>query len=186
VSRRCSPYTTVRASGSAPTTTTSRALCTARAVAPESPYMRVDGHGGEYGYFYCLGRHSKRTDCRQPFMQPALVEAAVADYYQYVELGDDVVTGLKQRLADDLDTIRGRSRDTVRRQQARVDRIRAEEQKLLHLFYRDKITDELFEEEQARIAGELKDARRALAAVQNEYAEGQRIVELALDLAADC
>jgi hypothetical protein len=24
-------------------------------------------------------------------MQPALVEAAVADYYQYVELGEDVV-----------------------------------------------------------------------------------------------
>ncbi len=149
-------------------------------------YMQVDGHGGEYGYFYCRGRHSKRTDCRQPFMQPALVEAAVADYYRYVELGTDLVATLKQRLTDDLDTIRGRSRDTVRRQQARVDRLKAEEQKLLHLFYRDKITDELFEAEQTRIAGELGDARRTLAAVQSEHAEGQRIVELALDLAADC
>ena len=149
-------------------------------------YMRVDGHGGEYGYFYCRGRHSKRTDCRQPFMQPALVETAVADYYQYVELGADLVATLKQRLTDDLDAIRGRSRDTVRRQQARVDRLKTEEQKLLHLFYRDKITDELFEAEQTRIAGELGDARRTLAAVQSEHAEGQRIVELALDLAADC
>jgi site-specific DNA recombinase len=149
-------------------------------------YMRVDGNGGQYGYFYCLGRHHKRTDCQQPYMLPALVETAVADYYQHVELGDDLVAGLKQRLADDLDHIRGRSRDTVRRQQARVDRLRAEEQKLLHLFYRDKITDELFEQEQTRIATELTDARRTLAAVQSQYAEGQRIVELALDLARDC
>src|SRR5215470_6837872 len=149
-------------------------------------YMRVDGHGGTYGYMYCRGRHAKRTDCQQPYMPPAQVETAVTDYYQYIELGDDLVAGLRQRLADDLDAIRGRSRDTIRRQQARVDRLRAEEQKLLHLFYRDKITDELFEQEQTRIASELADARHTLAAVQNEYAEGQRIVELALDLARDC
>jgi len=149
-------------------------------------YIGLDGHGGTYGYMYCRGRHAKRTDCQQPYMPPALVEAAVTDYYQYIELGDDLVTNLKQRLADDLDTIRGRSRDTVRHQQTRVDRLRAEEQKLLHLFYRDKITDELFEQEQTRIATELTDARRTLAAVQSQYAEGQRIVELALDLARDC
>jgi DNA invertase Pin-like site-specific DNA recombinase len=47
-------------------------------------YCVSRGNGGSYGYFFCLGRHERRTDCDLPYLSHEAVEAAVVDFY----LGD--------------------------------------------------------------------------------------------------
>jgi site-specific DNA recombinase len=46
-------------------------------------YSVSTGKGGaEYGYFFCLGRHSGRTECRLRYLPAHLVEQAVVDVWR--------------------------------------------------------------------------------------------------------
>jgi hypothetical protein len=56
-------------------------------------------HGTTYPYFVCLGRHQKRTACKQRAIRIETVEELVADHYAEHSLTADEATDIKAYLA---------------------------------------------------------------------------------------
>jgi site-specific DNA recombinase len=50
--------------------------------------------GGEYDYFCCIGRHTRRSDCDLPYVPVEAVESAIEDYYDTIVLGPETVTSV--------------------------------------------------------------------------------------------
>lgn len=71
-------------------------------------------------------------------------------------------------------------------QRVRLERLEAEEAKLLQAHYSDAISLSLLQKEQRRIAGERRDASRIVAAVSLEKGAMERSLELALERVTRC
>lgn len=104
----------------------------------------------------CGGRHNDKNGCDQPYLTPAVVEAAVARYYgRTVKIPAERLSGLRE---DVLAAFRGladwRERQ-VTRFTRRVTELEAERRKLLQLQYADKVPADLFDEEQEQITAEV-------------------------------
>ena len=48
----------------------------------------ANGHGGQYPYFYCLGRQKDANGCQQGYVAVDRVEAAVAQHWEQYRLSD--------------------------------------------------------------------------------------------------
>lgn len=42
-------------------------------------FTRSRGHGGTYEYFFCVGRHQKRTGCKLPYLRVEEMEQRALD-----------------------------------------------------------------------------------------------------------
>ena len=149
-------------------------------------FTRSRGNGGHYDYFMCAGRHSDRSGCPQPYIQIQDVEDAVARYYsravtervkRIAKLRDHLVAGFEGVTAQ-------REKDVVKARQE-LAKAEAERRKLLQLVYQDKIADDLFGEEQARLLHQIEAARASLNSASVKRETLVKALDLALELAVD-
>ncbi len=140
---------------------------------------------GRYLYFFCAGRHQRRTDCLAPYMLADDVEDAVERYYTRVQLEPARIEAIRTGLRTRLETSRTAGTRERQRQQRRIDRLLDERTKLLHAHYAEAIPLDLLRDEQARITREITEAKQALAATELEYAQIERNLDTALALASD-
>ena len=146
-------------------------------------YSVSKGNGGSYAYFFCLGRHEKRTDCDLPHLRPEEVESAVVDYY----LGDQMAT-------EDLEQIRihvlGDLADSAKKAESDRKRLVAEVCAIRHqrVQWADKVMDDVVpadiaRDKQRRLGVQLIRAESELARLDLVTAEArvdiERIIELA-------
>ncbi|MEZ5168040.1 MAG: zinc ribbon domain-containing protein [Acidimicrobiales bacterium] len=66
--------------------------------------MHGRGNGGEYQYFYCLGRQAQRDGCDLPYMRVEELELAVAAYQPKIEKLGERVEAIRSELRTYLDT----------------------------------------------------------------------------------
>lgn len=97
---------------------------------------------GRYLYLFCVGR-ARRQGCRQPYLPLEAVEAAVEDYYRFVQLDSTTARKARQALLDELDGRRTTSDRERRRQERRLVRLGEERRKLLQAHYADAVPLEL-------------------------------------------
>ena len=124
-----------------------------------------NNYGTEYEYFACLGRHTRRTDCKRQSMPLAAVEQVVERAWQRLRLtydervrADDLIT----RALSDLAKTQGKQRADLESQR---EALLAERSKLLAAHYADAIPLSLLKIEQDRIASTM--------ALIDEQLEGQ-------------
>jgi site-specific DNA recombinase len=137
---------------------------------------------GQYPYFYCLGRHQRRTTCTQKYLPVEAVEAAIERHYATVrftqELADTIQTGLKA----EMDNQTARARPELTMAARRVTELEAERKRLARGVVTGAIPGDLAREEHERIDQELEQARRILSTSELIYANIEGTLTVAVDL----
>ena len=87
-------------------------------------YCISRGNGGQYAYFFCLGRHHKRTDCDLPHLNPDEVENAIIDCYKKERLDTTYLEGVKSFMLEDLEVHESKRDSRVNQLRASVSELR--------------------------------------------------------------
>src|SRR5439155_16189559 len=142
-------------------------------------------HGVEYDYFFCIGRHQKRTDCELPAIPVADIEEAIEAYYETIQLGDEAVRQLHDELITAMRRHTSGAEKRARQQRKRITALEGERRKLLQAYTAGAIELELLKEDQARIMRQLADAGAALAATEVHWENIETNLKAALGLAVN-
>ena len=141
---------------------------------------------GRFPYFFCLGAHQRRTDCRTRYVPIADAQRTVEGLYRTIRLDearrDDISARTSRDLAKCQRSNIGR-RHTAGRQ---LTRLEAEREKLLRAYYEDAIPLALLKKEQQRIDAEINTAEATLQLDEGRLHNASELVEVALELASNC
>lgn len=129
-------------------------------------YGTSKGRGGEYDYFFCLGRHTKRTDCDLPYLNVIDVEEVIAAEWNRVRFTEDQVAAFSQRARDDLHHSAESGSRLVADQKRRLAQLERDKQKLVDAYMVDALPVDVLRERQARTGAEIADTRRLIENAQ--------------------
>jgi site-specific DNA recombinase len=138
--------------------------------------------GAVYEYFSCLSRVRPGGRCPAPYISVDDAEAAIAALYKREPLTLDEIDEVKHDLIAYVKEKAGIATREAERHHRRVGELSREQQKLLQLFYKGKLDEDVFEAEKARIAGERTQAERWTAAAKAETEDVTAALEEALCL----
>jgi len=141
-------------------------------------YSQNKGNGGTYEYFICPKR--QRGECQQAYQPVDLVEQAIENHYATGALSQDERQQVRDAITKDLN-------DRIELAQREVDRCRGvlaqlkeRERKLLHMHYENRVSDELFDEEQAQLRQERKEAETLIGRLSINYQDAITTLDAAL------
>ena len=142
--------------------------------------------GQRYPYYFCVGRHQKRTTCMLKYRPLAIVEEQIEDHYAKVQL---TAAGIERTGRAVVEELAGRSellQDERERQRSRLRQLEDERVKLLHAHYADAIPLDLLKSEQARIGNEMAVAQARLDGSSADVLRVEETVQLAVSYAMNC
>jgi site-specific DNA recombinase len=144
--------------------------------------LSVTNAKGQYLYFFCLGRHQRRTDCRLPYLLAEDVEKAVERYYTTIRLPEDLQDTIREGLRTELDQQQRRAEPEIAYARTRVTDLEQERRRLARGVITGAIPEDLARDEQRRITRELEQANRTLAASTMIFAKIEDTLRRALTL----
>lgn len=119
---------------------------------------------GKYLYFFCIGRHQKRTECMQGYLSASDVEDAVARYWRTVRLPRAMAERIEEGVRMELVRQRDRAMPEVEWASRRIVEIQMERRRLARGFTSGAVPEDLMREEQDRLEMELRNAEKTLRA----------------------
>jgi site-specific DNA recombinase len=137
---------------------------------------------GRYLYFFCLGRHQRRTECTQPYLATEAIEAAVERHYQTMRLPETTQETVRAGLRAELDMQSRRAEPEIAYARNRVSELDQERRRLGRAVVTGAIPEDVARDEQARIQHELTQAQKVLATSQVIYAHIEDTLNRALAL----
>ncbi len=141
---------------------------------------------GQYLYFFCLGRHQRRTTCQLPYLAAEDVEVAVERYYATVRIPANVQETIREGLRIELDQQQRRAEPEMAYARGRVTELEQERRRLARGVVTGAIPEDLAREEQERVTRELKQANRTLKASTMVFAKIADTLNRALELVGRC
>ena len=148
-------------------------------------YSRVSGNGGVYEYFGCLSYQGRRGKCGARHMFTSDVEQAIERYYRRVRL----TARQQQAVRREVEEYAGEQMQTAVRESERharrLQELQREQQKLLHLFYKGSIDEDVLAAEQNRIETERAEAHRWAEVAAQDASEIKETLDEALALLSD-
>jgi site-specific DNA recombinase len=148
-------------------------------------YTEVEGNGGRYAYFYCLGRQ-RGNGCDLPYLQPETVEELVESHWTLVELPSDRLERLRNYLLEELQKVSEQQDAQIKRARATIKKTEQQRRKLADLVLDGAIPPDIAREKQEQLQARLARATRDLQAQQIEADQAKALVLDALDLAGNC
>ncbi len=149
-------------------------------------FGRHRGNGGVYEYFSCLSYQARRPSCGAGHLPVDAVERAIERYYRMIELttaeSEKVRRDLKEQIGGRLEAARKQSE----RHQRKLRDLQNEQQKLLQLFYKGGVDEEVLQAEQQRIKTERDQAHRWVDSATHEAAEAEEALDEALSIIQGC
>jgi site-specific DNA recombinase len=145
-------------------------------------YGRHRGRSGRrYEYFCCNNRTVRRrtTQCSSGHSSVPTVEEEVQALYRTLRLDPKVREAVRAELRQELTDRTGLIEREAERHERALRAIEAKQEKLVQLFYKDLVTEDVFAAEQAK----LKDEQRAATHLQSIAAAQLDDVQAALELA---
>ncbi len=137
---------------------------------------------GSYTYFYCLGRFTGRTDCREPYVPKEKLEQLVEEQYRRLNLhpNDEALLrrALEQELADEVSF----SAESLALARRRLVRAKHEREKLLQAYFAEALPLDLFKREQNRIAKEIDLAQAEIKRAEATDSPYGQLLETALGI----
>ena len=118
----------------------------------------------------------------QPHHRVEAVEAAIERHYSTLELDEEERTRVKAALREHTEALAKVARRETTRARSEVTRLDNEERKLLQAHYADRISADLFNEEQERIKRERAAAQQLLERHQLNHDELLTVLDYALEL----
>jgi site-specific DNA recombinase len=139
---------------------------------------------GQYPYFFCLGRHQRRTTCTQKYLPVEAVEAAIERYYETFRLPDGLGEVIRTGIKVELDKQHSRAQPELTMAARRVAELEQERKRLARGVVTGTIPGDLAREEHERIDDELASAQRILDTSRLVFATIEGTLNTALDLLA--
>jgi site-specific DNA recombinase len=143
-------------------------------------YSRNKGNGGHYEYFVCP--RNQRGECPQRYQPVDLVEAAIEDHYATVPLSEAEREDIRQAVTISLGKRVATAQQEVDRCRGVLEEVKEQERKLLTMHYEDRISGELFDEEQTRLRRRRQDAEDLIARVSLNFDDALTTLDLALEI----
>jgi site-specific DNA recombinase len=140
---------------------------------------------GRYLYFFCLGRQ-RGSGCEQPYVVADVIEEEVVRHYEVIQFEPDRVAFLRRRLGEEIEARRRSARRVVAREEKRVTKLEAERRRYARGVVDETIPADIAREEQQRIARAIAKAHAVLAEHRLAFADVERVLTQAIDLAASC
>lgn len=143
--------------------------------------MNARGRSAHYPYFFCLGRFSRRTDCKERFLPEAEVEAIVEQVYAGLRLTNreekHLRVALERETANEV-TFAGESLALNRKRLAKAI---SERERLLAAYLSQAIDLPMFKREQTRLGREIDQAEAAIAQAVADDSPYRELLTTALD-----
>ena len=142
--------------------------------------------GDVYPYFYCTGRHAKRTTCTQRSVLIYEVEKKIKEHYRRIQLDPTLRAGIEELVRDEFRIAQSRVaaiRADLKREKEKFERQR---EKLMEAHYAGAIPVDLLGREQERISRSLGEIENRMSATVTEFETIEGNLGRALDLAGDC
>jgi site-specific DNA recombinase len=146
-------------------------------------YTRANGHGGQYEYFVCGGK--QHGSCTQRTHRVEAVEAAVERAYADKKLSDKERQDIIAAVQSQADAMTLLAAEQVAEAKVKLTQLERQERKLLTAHYDDKISEDLFSEEQTRIRKERITANRRIETLSVDYDKALKQLDLALALMSE-
>jgi hypothetical protein len=140
--------------------------------------------GAQYHYFSCLSRVTKQGRCPAPYAPTESVEEAVAAEYrtERARLEPHEREAVRQAVKDFVETKAQTAVRESQRHARRLKELNAEQQKLVQLYYRDLVSEDVLTEEQERIKVERAQAHRWADQAAHDTQDVMQALEEALTL----
>ncbi len=146
-------------------------------------YGHSRGKGGIYSYFFCLGRHTGRTTCDLPYIAVDKIEEEVERIWaNHVQFTPEAIREIGEISRARLNTQQESDDALLANQRQRLIKLERQKQKLIDAYLEDAIPPEDLKPRQAKLLAEMNDARRLIAACQNDMALVRKHLELVLAL----
>lgn len=132
-------------------------------------YGKSRGRGGVYEYFFCLGRHTGRTDCNLPYVSVDKVEHAVLQQWRTKgQLSTDEIAETRAAAIDAIDEYLESSKTLLDQQAKRLHLLERKKQKLIDAYLDDTLPAEDIKARQLEIQREISDARDLLRSAEDD------------------
>jgi site-specific DNA recombinase len=146
-------------------------------------YGHSRGKGGVYSYFFCLGRHTGRTTCDLPYISVEKVEDEIERVWDTtVQFTAETIREVGELTRTELDARQEHDQSLLANQRQRIIKLERQKQKLIDAYLDEAIPSEDLKPRQAKLLAEMNDARRLIAACQNDMNLVRKHVDLALAL----
>ena len=142
-----------------------------------------NGQGIQYKYFFCLGRHEKRTDCDLPFMQSHLIEKAINKKYLSESISTKKIATLKTQLLHDLSVYEKTGIKKRTMLEARIKKLESERYRWAEKVMEGAVPDDIAKEKQAGLAKQLKQANKELREHTVSLKTAKKGIDIVCDLA---
>ncbi|WP_201732180.1 recombinase family protein [Acidithrix sp. C25] len=142
--------------------------------------------GMTYPYFYCAGRHSKRTTCTQRAALIYEVETKLEQHYQHIQLDTEFRGRVEAMIREEFVSSRAQIEEKKRELKREQEKLERQRQKLMEAHYAGAIPVDLLGSEQERIGRALQKVIAELSAIRTEFEIVEVNLKQALDLTVDC
>jgi site-specific DNA recombinase len=142
--------------------------------------------GPVYPYFFCAGRHGKRTNCHQRAVLIYEVEKKLEEYYQHVQLDQDFRVNVEKIIVDEFRATQAHVEAEQRDLKREREKLERQRKKLMEAHYAGAIPIDLLSLEQERISRALQKINTKLTVTLSEFEIVEHNLKLALDLTVDC
>ena len=146
-------------------------------------FSRNRGRGGVYDYFVCRGKQV--GTCSQPWHPVELVEDALVRRYAQIQLPHERIERIRGVITRRVSGLTELSDREIARAKRQLARLLDQEEKLLNKHYEDRISDALFDREQARLRKQRAAAERTIARLSEDYELAFANLDRALKLASN-
>ena len=137
-------------------------------------YGTARGKGGDYDYF-CLGRHTGRTECDLPYLSVPETEDLIARQWAHVRFTDEQIHVFGTRARDELRRSAESGSRLITDQRRRLAELERHQEKLVDAYMADAMPIELLKERQGKVSVEIADAKR-LKALEAENARLKKLL----------
>ncbi len=144
-------------------------------------YGHSRGKGGVYSYFFCLGRHTGRTDCDLPYVGVEKIEEEVERIWKtQVQFTTQMIHEVSELARASLDARQEQDQSLLASQRQRLLKLERKKQKLIDAYLDEAIPVEDLKLRQAAVLVEIHDANRLIAACQQNMELVRKHLELVL------
>lgn len=132
-------------------------------------FSKSRGKGGVYEYFFCLGRHTGRTDCDLPYIGVEKVESAVLqEWHAKGWLTSDEIAQTRAAAIRAIDEYLESSKVLLAQQGKRLEQLERKKQKLIDAYLDDALSSEDIKTRQLEVQREISDAKNLLRSAEDD------------------
>ena len=144
-------------------------------------YGHSRGKGGVYSYFFCLGRHTGRTDCDLSYVGVEKVEEEVERIWKtQVQFTEQTIQEVGDSSRASLDARQEQDEFLLANQRQRLLKLERKKQKLIDAYLDEAIPVEDLKLRQTAVLAEIHDANGLITACQQNMEVVRRHLELVL------